>query len=98
MKSEEIAALETWVKRGAVFPAAAKKSSEDAAKHWAFQPVGKVDVPALVDLFEKAGNDMMIMVELDPNLPDPRPLPMTPLASSTIAKECLHKLGYAFRV
>jgi inosose dehydratase len=59
---------------------------------------GKVNVPALVDLFEKAGNDMMIMVELDPNLPDPRPLPMTPLASSTIAKEYMHKLGYAFRV
>jgi len=58
---------------------------------------GRVNVSALVDIFEKTGNDMMIMVELDPNLPDPKPLPMTPLASSTIAKEFMHKLGYAFR-
>jgi len=59
---------------------------------------GKVNISALLDIFENAGNDMMIMVELDPNLPDPKPLPMTPLASAQIAKDYLHKLGYAFRV
>ena len=64
---------------------------------------GKVNVPALVDIFEKAGNDMMIMVELDPNNPDPatgvkKPEPLTPIETAKIAKEYLHKLGYAFRV
>jgi inosose dehydratase len=64
---------------------------------------GKVNVEALVDIFEKAGNDMMIMVELDPNDPDPatgvkKPEPLQPIETAKIAKEYLHKLGYAFRV
>jgi inosose dehydratase len=64
---------------------------------------GKVHVEALVDIFEKAGNDMMIMVELDPNDPDPatgvkKPEPLPPIETARIAKTYLHKLGYAFRV
>lgn len=64
---------------------------------------GKVNVPALLDIFEKAGNDMMVMVELDPNNPDPatgvkKPEPLAPIETARIAKEYLHKEGYAFRV
>jgi inosose dehydratase len=64
---------------------------------------GKVNVSALVDIFEKAGNDMMIMVELDPNNPDPttgvkKAEPLVPVETAKIAKEYLHKLGYGFRV
>jgi inosose dehydratase len=63
---------------------------------------GRVDVRALVDLFEQAGRDMMIMVELDPNGNDPatgrpRPAPLTPLASAKAARDYLQTLGYTFR-
>ena len=54
---------------------------------------GKVDVPAIVDLLEKSGNDMMIMVELDPSAG----MPMPPLETARVSKAYLQKLGYAFR-
>ncbi len=54
---------------------------------------GKVDVPAIVNLLEKTGNDMMIMVELDPS----PGMPMTPLETARISKAYLQKLGYTFR-
>ncbi len=54
---------------------------------------GKVDVPAIVDLLEKSGNDMMIMVELDPS----NGMPMPPLETARISKAYLQKLGYTFR-
>ena len=54
---------------------------------------GKVDVPAIVDLLDKSGNDLMIMVELDPS-PN---MPMTPLETARISKAYLQKLGYVFR-
>jgi inosose dehydratase len=54
---------------------------------------GKVDVAAITQLLEKSGNDIMIMVELDPS----RNMPMTPLETGRISKAYLQKLGYAFR-
>ena len=57
---------------------------------------GKVNVRAIVDLLEKSGNDIMIMVELDPN-EGGRPMPMTPAETAKISKEYLQKQGYAFR-
>jgi inosose dehydratase len=57
---------------------------------------GKVNVPALVDLMEKSGNDIMIMVELDPN-EGGRPMPMEPLETARISKAYMQKMGYTFR-
>jgi inosose dehydratase len=54
---------------------------------------GKVDVAAITGLLEKSGNEMMIMVELDPS----RNMPMTPLETARISKAYLQKLGYGFR-
>jgi inosose dehydratase len=56
---------------------------------------GKVNIPALLDLMEKSGNDIMIMVELDPS--EGRPMPMAPIETARIAKAYLQKQGYAFR-
>jgi inosose dehydratase len=57
---------------------------------------GKVNVEAIAGLLEASGNDIMIMVELDPN-EGGRPMPMTPLETARISKAYLHKIGYAFR-
>jgi len=54
---------------------------------------GKVDLPAILDLLEESGNDMMIMVELDPSPKMPIPAGET----ARIAKAFLQKEGYAFR-
>ncbi|MBX9579203.1 MAG: PSD1 and planctomycete cytochrome C domain-containing protein [Gemmataceae bacterium] len=44
----EVATLTEWVKQGAVFPkATAAQVRPDAGKHWAFQPVKPVPVPAI---------------------------------------------------
>lgn len=56
---------------------------------------GKVNLPALLDLMEKSGNDIMIMVELDPS--EGRPMAMAPIETARIAKSYLQKQGYAFR-
>ena len=53
---------------------------------------GEVDVAALCDLFEKSGNDMMIMVELDPS----DGMPLAPLEAARISKTYMQKLGYTF--
>ncbi len=45
LKDAEIADLAAWVKRGAPFPAAAKAVGSDPAKHWAFQPVVRPQLP-----------------------------------------------------
>jgi cytochrome c553 len=39
LKDAEIADLETWVKKGAPFPAAKAVDPDRRAKHWAFQPI-----------------------------------------------------------
>lgn len=57
---------------------------------------GRVNVTAIADLLEKAGQDAMIMVELDPN-EGGRPMPMTPLETARVSKTYLQKLGYTFR-
>ena len=54
---------------------------------------GEVDVPALVEILEGNGNDLMIMVELDPS----REMPMTPRETASIAKDYLQSLEYTFR-
>jgi inosose dehydratase len=57
---------------------------------------GKVNVSALADLMEQSGNDIMIMVELDPN-EGGRPMPMEPVETARISKAYMQKLGYTFR-
>jgi inosose dehydratase len=54
---------------------------------------GKVDVAGVLDLLEKSGNDLMIMVELDPSPKMPVPAGET----ARIAKAFLQKQGYTFR-
>ena len=56
---------------------------------------GTVNVPAIVDLLDRSGNDLMIMVELDPS--EGRPMAMPPLETARVSKQYLQKLGYAFR-
>jgi inosose dehydratase len=56
---------------------------------------GKVNLSALLDLMEGSGNDIMIMVELDPS--EGRPMVMAPGETARIAKAYLQKQGYAFR-
>jgi inosose dehydratase len=56
---------------------------------------GKVNIPAIVDLLERSGNDLMLMVELDPS--EGRPMAMPPLETARIAKTYLQSQGYSFR-
>lgn len=57
---------------------------------------GQLQIEALVDLLESSGNDIMIMVELDPS-GGRRPMPMTPLETARISKEYMRSLDYEFR-
>lgn len=57
---------------------------------------GQLEVDALADLLESSGNDLMIMVELDPNGRG-RPMPMSPLETARISKEHMQTLEYEFR-
>ena len=54
---------------------------------------GKVDIPGVLDLLEKSGADLMVMVELDPS---PK-MPLAPLETARISKAYLQKQGYTFR-
>lgn len=54
---------------------------------------GKVDLLGVLDLLERSGADLMIMVELDPSPNMPIPAGDT----ARIAKEYLQKRGYTFR-
>ena len=54
---------------------------------------GKVDIPAILDMVEKANMQGRIMVELDPS----RNMPVAPGETAAIAKAYLEKLGYKFR-
>ncbi len=54
---------------------------------------GKVDIPAICELLESSGNDLMIMCELDPS----KGMPLTPLEAARINRQTMQKLGYAFR-
>ena len=68
----------------------------DGGPHWAeYCPLGKgkVDLPAVLDLLEKAPGMKIIMVELDPS----RNPPLTPLETATVSKEYLKQQGYTFR-
>jgi len=54
---------------------------------------GKVDIPAILDMVEKANMQGRIMVELDPS----RGMPIAAGETAAIAKAYLEKLGYKFR-
>ena len=54
---------------------------------------GKVDVPAVLDILEKAPDLKIAMVELDPS----GNAPLTPLETARTSKDYLKKLGYTFR-
>ena len=54
---------------------------------------GKVNIPAILDMLEKANTQAMIMVELDPS----KEMPMPPLQTAQISKDYLRSLGYRFR-
>jgi inosose dehydratase len=54
---------------------------------------GKVDLADILNMLETAGNQLDVMVELDPS-PNP---PMTPLETAQTSKAYLAKLGYSFR-
>lgn len=54
---------------------------------------GKVDIPAILDMVEKANMQGRIMVELDPS----RGMPIAAGETAAIAKSYLEKLGYTFR-
>ncbi len=55
--------------------------------------LGKVDIPAILDLMEKKGLETGIMVELDPS----KDGPITPLNTERISKAYLEKKGFEFR-
>lgn len=55
---------------------------------------GKVDIPKILSLLEGSGNQLMVMVELDPPSPD---APLTPLQTATISKWYIKEQGYTFQ-
>jgi len=56
---------------------------------------GEVDIPKILDLLEASGNDLMIMVELDPpEISDP---PITALETAAMSKWYLKEQGYTFQ-
>lgn len=64
--------------------------------HWeGYCPLGqgKVNVPAVLETLEKAGEPKIVMVELDPS----RDPPLTPLEAARTSKDHLKTLGYTFR-
>lgn len=64
--------------------------------HWdGYCPLGKgkVNVPAVLEVLEKAEEPKIVMVELDPS----RDPPLTPLETARTSKDYLKKLGYTFR-
>jgi inosose dehydratase len=56
--------------------------------------MGMVDIPAILEMVEGAGQNPDVMVELDPSLKDG---PMSPLETVKTTKTYLEKLGYKFR-
>jgi len=75
ISDDEIALLTDWVRRGIPFPkteavAAARRTIdiEEGRKHWAFQPVRVVGVPALADAEERpaeAGTPTNVQARID---------------------------------
>lgn len=66
-------------------------------RYWGgYSPLGqgKVNLPALLDVLEKAENLTHLMVELDGG----RNAPLTPIECATVSKEYLLKQGYKFRI
>ena len=55
--------------------------------------MGTVDIPAVLDMVERAGHNPDVMVELDPS----KDGPMTPLETVKTSKAYLEKMGYKFR-
>lgn len=68
----------------------------DGAEHWEqYCPLGrgKVNLPAVLELLEKAPNMKILMVELDPG----NDAPITPKETAEISKRYLLEQGYKFR-
>jgi Sugar phosphate isomerases/epimerases len=64
--------------------------------HWTeYCPLGqgKVDVPGILNMLEKAPDLKIAMVELDPSTNPP----LTPIETARTSKDYLKKLGYTFR-
>lgn len=64
--------------------------------HWSgYCPLGqgKVDIPAVMDVLEKAKQLKWVMVELDPS----KNMPLPAFECAKTSKEYLQKLGYTFR-
>jgi len=55
--------------------------------------MGKVDIPAILDMLEAGGNKLDVMIEQDPSADQP----ISPTQSAEISKVYLQKLGYTFR-
>ena len=45
MPAGEVARLTTWIDAGALWPASADHAVRDPRRHWAFQPIGRPEVP-----------------------------------------------------
>jgi hypothetical protein len=55
--------------------------------------MGKVDIPAILDMLEAGGNKLDVMIEQDPSADQP----ISPTQSAEISKVYLQRLGYTFR-
>jgi mono/diheme cytochrome c family protein len=70
----EIAALETWVSRGAPFPAATHWANPDSTKHWAFLPVRAPAAPPVKDeSWPKSPMDRFVLAKLEASHLQPAP-------------------------
>ncbi|MFO0807803.1 MAG: PSD1 and planctomycete cytochrome C domain-containing protein [Gemmataceae bacterium] len=66
LKAADIATLETWVKRGAPFPATVNSTGLDATTHWSFQPVGMPAVPSVKDTtWSESDLDRFVLAKLE---------------------------------
>src|SRR5882762_11776646 len=73
-----------------------QKGGADAAKvikDYCPLGMGKVDIPAILDMLEAGGNKLNVMIEQDPSADQP----ISPTQSAEISKVYLQKLGYTFR-
>lgn len=64
LKDAEIADLAAWVKRGAPFPAGTKIDRGDGSRHWAFQPIRSVEVPAIAQPVFRSEIDRFVIAGL----------------------------------
>lgn len=75
------------------------KDYDGGARHDGYTPVGvgRVDVPAILDLLEKLPGKFMVMAELNPDMPGNRADATTPRRTAEQSKAAFAALGYTFR-